>query len=122
MIIVKTTRSMHYNSVLSLDMEDVGAFLTAHPEVFGQMFMEEMQNACKTPNANLSSRRAATRNRNRGYTLQEIDHLSASEFKRMFRLSREAFYWLLLQIKMDIEPKASLRQHLHFNREITGRT
>jgi hypothetical protein len=121
MIIVKTTRSMHYNSVLSLDMEDVGAFLTAHPDVLGQMFMEEM-NACKTPKANLSSRRAAPRNRNRGYTLQEIDHLSASEFKRMFRLSREAFCWLLLQIKKDIEPKASLRQHLHFNREITGRT
>ena len=122
MIIVQKPRSMLYNSTLTSEMKDVGAFLSSHPEVLGQMFLEEMQNAYKVPKANLSRRRAAPRNRNRGYALQEMDNLSASEFKRMFRLNREAFYWLLLLIKKDIEPKSSLRQHLHFDREITAKT
>jgi DDE superfamily endonuclease len=111
-----------YNSSHTYKMNDIGSFLATHPELLGQMFMEEMQNTYKVPKGNLSRRRAAPRNRNRGYALLEMDNLSASEFRRMFRLSREAFYWLLLKIKMDLQPKASLRQRLHFDREITAKT
>jgi hypothetical protein len=112
-----------YNSSHTYKMNDnIGSFLATHPELLGQTFMEEMQNTYKVPKGNLSRRRAAPRNRNRGYALQEMDNLSASEFRRMFRLSREAFYWLLLKLKMDLQPKASLRQRLHFDREITAKT
>ena len=97
-------------------------FVSSHPEVLGQMFLEEMQNAFKVPKASLSRRRAAPRSRNRGYALQQMDNLSASEFRWMFRLNREASYWLLLLIKKYIEQESSLRQHLHFDREITAKT
>lgn len=103
-------------------MTDAASFLAAHPEIVGQLFMEEMQNACKVGRKGVSNRRSAPRNRNRGYALEEMDNLSASEFKRMFRLNREAFYWLLLKVRRDIEPKPSLKQSLHFQREITGKT
>lgn len=35
------------------------------------------------------------RHRDRGYALQEVDHLSDNEFSSMFRMSREAFHRLL---------------------------
>ena len=96
-------------------MTDVGTFLASHPELVGQMFMEEMQRSCKTKSAH---RRSAPRNRNKGYALEEMDILRASKFKRTFRLNREAFYWLLLRIRNDIEPKASLKHRFHFDRDV----
>ena len=89
-------------------MTDAGDFMAAHPELVGQMFLEEMQGLFKAKSAKFSNRRSAPRGRNRGYALQEMDNLSASEFKRMFRLNREAFYWLLLQIRNDIDPKGAV--------------
>jgi hypothetical protein len=41
-----------------------------------------------------SNRKSAPRNRNRAYALEEMHLLSDAEFSRMFRLNREAFYWL----------------------------
>ena len=103
-------------------MTDAGTFLAGHPELVGQMFMEEMQRSIKTKSTHFSKRRSAPRSRNRGYALEEMDNLTVSEFKRMFRLNREAFYWLLLKVRKDIEPKASLKHQLHFDREISAKT
>lgn len=72
----------------------------------------------------VSKRRAAPRNRNRGYALEEMDALTDPEFKAMFRLSRQAFYFLLPQLNLqsknpihrgrDISPKTKLAVTLRF--------
>ena len=44
------------------------------------------------------------RTRDRGYAINEMKHLNDKEFKKMFRLNRSAFYYLLNIIKRHIEP------------------
>ena len=51
-----------------------------------------------------SERRSAPRPRNRGYALEEMETLSDSEFTRMFRLNREAYYWLMYRIDNQLKP------------------
>ena len=54
-----------------------------------------------------SNRRYAERStRDRGYALREMDELSDAQFARMFRLNREAFYFLLAKI---ITPKVEAK-------------
>ena len=55
---------------------------------------------------NYRSRRphSTIRLRNRGYALEEMQYLTDNEFKKMFRLSRESFHYLLSLIRVKIEP------------------
>ena len=46
------------------------------------------------------------RTRNRGYAINEMKELNDKEFKKIFRLNRRGFYYLLTKIKLHIEPKA----------------
>lgn len=85
--------------------------------------MEEVEAASRAK-PTFSNRKAAPRNRNRSYAIQEMDDLSDKEFTRMFRLNREAFYWLLNKITPLIAPNASQvgnRYHCP-DREITPKT
>jgi DDE superfamily endonuclease len=70
-----------------------------------------------------SKRAAAPRNRNRNYALEEMDYLSDSQFQRMFRLNRRAFYALLDMILPSIEALPSLNHTFHHrSKEISPRT
>ena len=71
----------------------------------------------------MSNRRAAPRNRNKAYALDEMKGLSDQQFQRMFRLTRIAFYWLLEKIGKKIEPQPCLK-HLfhHSDKEISAET
>ena len=40
--------------------------------------------------------------RNRGYGLEQMNNLNDRNFKRMFRLSRDAFYTLLARITTTV--------------------
>ena len=44
------------------------------------------------------------RTRNRGYAIEEMKSLNDKHFKKMFRLNRSAFYYLLVLIKKHLEP------------------
>jgi len=46
-----------------------------------------------------SGRKHAPRHRDRSYALKEMDSITDRQFTTMFRLNREAFYWLLYKIK-----------------------
>jgi hypothetical protein len=82
-------------------------FLLSHPEILAEILQDEFVQEVtgEKPGATFSNRSSAPRNRNRGYALQEMEFLTAAEFKRMFRLSREAFYWLLSRISREISPQ-----------------
>ena len=61
----------------------------------------------------LSDRRAAPRERDRAYALNEMATLSDAQFQRMFRLNRAAFYHLLNLIHEEIAPRLSLNHNFH---------
>jgi hypothetical protein len=63
--------------------------------------------------ANHFKRKTPSRSRNRAYAIEEMNFLTDNEFTRMFRLSREAFNWLLLKITPIILAKPSLRHDYH---------
>ena len=98
--------------------------LLAHPEILAEIFKEDVEDDEMTRGRNetFSNRRAAPRSRDRGYALEEMEQLSDKEFKKMFRLSREAFYWLLHKIHHHISPAASLRQKVQLERNILPAT
>jgi DDE superfamily endonuclease len=50
--------------------------------------------------------------RNRGHAIEEFKHLSSTEFRSMFRLTRPAFYFLLTKIESKIESKRTLYPNL----------
>ena len=93
-------------------------------EILSEILKDEIENdeIGKRRHNSLSNRRAAPRHRNRGYALEEMEHLSDKEFQRMFRLNRRAFYWLLSKIHHDISPAASLRQRVQLERNISATT
>ena len=45
------------------------------------------------------------RTRDRGYAINEMKELNEKDFKKMFRLNRRGFYYLLTKVKKHIEPK-----------------
>jgi hypothetical protein len=70
-----------------------------------------------------SNRTAAPRHRNKCYALEEMEYLSDSLFKRMFRLTRNAFNFLLEKLRPAIESKPSLNHiYHHKDREISPTT
>ena len=100
------------------------SYLLSHPEILSEILKDEIENdgTAKGRHDTFSNRRAAPRQRNRGYALEEMEHLTDKEFQRMFRLNRIAFYWLLSKIYHDISPIASLRQKVQLERNITAAT
>ena len=86
------------NDLSFSSQEDIDQIVQNNPELIVQILQDENilediftpQNK-KRKYRKTSNRRAAPRNRNESYAIEEMDLLNDSQFQRMFRLNREAF-------------------------------
>ncbi len=66
--------------------------------------------------------RAGNRHRNRGYALNEVEHLSEGDFQKMFRMSRVGFEALLTMVSPHIHHPSEEMSHVSSGSPITHRT
>ena len=84
--------------------DEIADFIIEDEELEEELFQQRLRQENRRDQGRTSERRSAPRPRNRGYALEEMETLSDSEFTRMFRLNREAFYWLMYRIDNLLKP------------------
>ena len=57
--------------------------------------------------------------KDRGYAINEMNLMSDKDFKKMFRLKRRAFYYLLSLIKKHISPSKSAVDPIYYHETLT---